>query len=136
MEREERKKRILSVFILLCFMTAVSCFSAGRSGEGVSDEGEVGAETGRNGEGTVSASAGTETASAAADGEKTREGEGAEEDFAEDKLVFGRGIECEETLSEDVILALKNGDTDYLVGVPFGEEFDYDLYESMGRECR
>lgn len=137
MEKGERKKRILSVFILLCIVTVVSCFSARRSGEGVPDEGaEAAAETGGNGEGTVSASAGTETDFAAADGEKTREGEGAEEDFTEDKLVFGRGIECEETLSEDVVLALKNGDTEYLVGVPFGEEFDYDLYESMGRECR
>lgn len=147
MERGERKKRILSVFILLCFVTFVSCFSAGRSGEGVPDErAAAGAETGGNGErmpdegaagaeragkDAVSASAGTETDLREADErEKTEEAEG---DFAEeDEPVFGRGIESEKSLSEDVLLALKNGDTKSLIGVALGEEFDYGVYKAIG----
>lgn len=43
-KKGERKKRILSVFILLCFVTAASSFSAGRPGEGVPDERAAGAD--------------------------------------------------------------------------------------------
>lgn len=50
----------------------------------------------------------------------------------EEKPVFGRGIESGDTLSEDVVLAFENGDTESLVGVAFGEEFDYDVYYYSG----
>lgn len=149
MEKGERKKRILSVFILLCFMTAVSCFSAGRSGEGMPDErAAAGAETGGNGErmpdegvagaertgkDAVSASAGTETDLREADEREKTDEEEAEGDFAEeDEPVFGRGIESDKSLSEDVVLALKNGDTESLIGVALGEEFDYEVYKGIG----
>ena len=101
----------------------------GGNGERMPDEGAAGAE--RAGKDAVSASAGTETDLREADErEKTEEAEG---DFAEeDEPVFGRGIESEKSLSEDVLLALKNGDTKSLIGVALGEEFDYGVYKAIG----
>ncbi len=113
MERGNRKGRILSVAILLTLMTILSCYAAGRSGKEASDE--------------KTAVPGRET-----EGEKFLEEEGT----GEEELVFGRKIESEETLAEDIVQALKNGDTEYLVGVPFGEAFDYELYRRYGEECR
>lgn len=106
---------------------------AGGNGEGMPDEGAAGAE--RTGKDAVSASAGTETDLRETDEREIAEEEEAERDGPkEDEPVFGRGIESEKSLSEDVVLALKNGDTESLIGVALGEEFDYEVYKGIGRD--
>ena len=94
------KSRVLSVFVLFIFMTILSCFAAENSGKEKPDEETVPLETVTE----------------------------KKEPLEEAKPVFGGGIESGETLSEDVVCAFKNGDTESLVGVAFGEEFDYDVY--------
>lgn len=100
----DRKSRILPALVLFAFVTMLSCFAAGNSGKEKPDEE------------TVSSEAVTEKGNP----------------LEEEKPVFGKEVESGETLSEDVVLAFENGDTESLVGVAFGEEFDYDVYYYNG----
>ena len=98
------EKPYFITLVLFVFMTIISCFAAGNSGKEKPDEEAVSSET------------------------VTEKGNPLEEE----KTVFGRGVESGETLSEDVVWAFENGDTESLVGVAFGEEFDYDVYYYNG----
>ncbi len=141
MEGRDWRRRAGSVLVLIIFVTMLSCFAGGtlRREETDLKTAESGVETERE-------EADKNLAEPEKDLQETERddsGEDMERSFSEagdtepEEPVFGRGIESEEALSEDVVQALKNGDTEYLVGVPFGEEFDYDLYEDLGGEgCR
>lgn len=139
MERGNRGKRILSAVMLLVLVTALSCYAAGRSGKEASDEETMAAGMEVAGAETVSELTEPGEGSPKMEEQDARETEGEEfseeEAPGEEELVFGRGIESEESLAEWVVTAMKSGDTESLVGVPFGEEFDYDLYERERDEC-
>ena len=137
MERGNRGKRILSAVMLLVLVTALSCYAAGRSGKEAPDE--------------KMAVSGMEVAGAETDLALVESGEDSpkmeeqdiremeEEEFQEkeateeEEPVFGRGMESEESLVEWVVTAMKSGDTDSLIGVELGEQFDYNEFRECGK---
>lgn len=128
MGRGNRKRHIVPTAALLALMVILSYFASGKPGEGASDEKAAVPET------VLELTESEEDSSNIE--EKDAQETGGEDLPESEELVFGRGIECTETLAENVARALKDGDTEYLVGVPFGEEFDYELYEREGNEYR
>lgn len=149
MEKRDWGRKTGAVLVLVIFVTALSCYAGGKlRREAAEKEGNSSAACRL--EESEPQTKEEETESKAGDAESTEKEAGDEmpdsadtgikvtetEAKESEAVVFGRGIEGEETLAEDIVLALKNGDTEHLVGVSFGEEFDYDLYEREGKECR
>lgn len=62
-------------------------------------------------------------------------GEKEERDCGEDEKEESEdiGICCAKKLSEEVVLAIKEGDTEPLAGIALGEAFDYERYRSYGK---
>lgn len=126
MEKKDWGQRIGSVLALVIFVTVLSCYAGVKLLREAAEK-----------EGNSSAAGGLEESKLQTEEEpesKAGDAESAEKDSESEKgvPVFGGEMECEGSLPVRVITAMKDGDTESLVGVAFGEEFDYDVYENMG----
>lgn len=134
MERRDWRRRAGSVLVLIMFVTVMSCFAGGKQRREETDLKTAEPEREEAAENLTEPENDLQETEENDFGEEKEKGFPGAGDTETEELVFGRGIESEEALAEDIVSALKSGDTEYLVGVPFGEEFDYDLYEDRGGE--
>lgn len=124
MDGEKFARRIFSILVIWAVMLAILCLSEKSTKEDVPEKLQARQQTGQESD-KADQAAGKEEA------EKER-GETKEERGA---YVSGSGIKFAKSLSEEVAAALENGDTEFLVGIAFGEKFDYGVYSLSGKNA-